>query len=227
VLKILEELFDEVRTIVNADDSKANRMFSNPESREKVIIQAFETYMRLYNRSTVQNFLIIPLDNDHWPKSTWGMRLGQSFQYIKHKGYHKHLHSKLEEMGYNLIVTKSMKDENLLYNAFKNYKEYYNTTRISVTYVVPTDAVDNQRPQEFWGLKLGKRVFSIRYHGHYPKLREPLIDLGYHLSRRQIQETTLENMKRILNRAFLSTKQRILIINETDYPVPVRGKFFL
>jgi hypothetical protein len=105
VLEILEELFDEVRTIVNADDSKANRMFSSPESRDKVIIQAFETYMRLYNRSTVQNFLIIPLDNDHWPKSTWGMRLGQSFQGIKSEGRNKS-HIQREKTSHKAVKHK-------------------------------------------------------------------------------------------------------------------------
>ncbi|CAH0480044.1 unnamed protein product [Peronospora belbahrii] len=149
---------------VNCDRKKLRALGFYHHSRDhtwaKTILPAFETYHRIYGNCNIDTLFIVPED-EPWPPSTWGMRLGFIARNIRNRGdYFLQVAKdveKLKKIGFvwNVVATKW---ENAVMPALNTYVHKYGNSEIPANFVVPCE---NPWPTPSHGLKLGELATSV------------------------------------------------------------------
>jgi hypothetical protein len=236
-VKVVHNLAQEVAKVVNTTLLKDEQMFQNATLKEEILLQAFETYLKVIGSYHVPYSFVVPFGNCSWPQETWSLQLGHRFSAIKSKKYHRRLYPILKDMGYNLLKGPNQLENSrlqqtkiiLLETAFMKYKEIYNVTNMPVKYIVPEG--DIQWPEVFWGMKLGYKLNSIRNAGAYSELHETLRELGFQIDKSPIERgTSIQDIKDTLIQIYLDTgslkieKDYIVPLNDHRFPASIRGK---
>ncbi|GMF17183.1 unnamed protein product [Phytophthora lilii] len=128
---------------------------SNDQKWQETILPAFKTYHRVYGNCNINTQFIVP-DEEPWPESTWGIRLGFIAQNIRNRGdFFRQVardYEKLEEIGFVWNVSAA-KWENGVLPALETYVQEYGNARIPADFVVPSEA---PWPEVAYELKLGE-----------------------------------------------------------------------
>ena len=135
---------------------------------------ALKTYFNIYGDLEVPCAFCIPIHDHLWPENTWGLKLGNIAERIRHNGFYKEHRDVLIKMGFPFSISKALPWPRLQ-AALLKYKEVFGDLRIPFTYVVPSKS---EWPKNTWGVNLGHRVDAIRrgrnkeYMQHLPELLE-------------------------------------------------------
>ncbi|GMF59405.1 unnamed protein product [Phytophthora fragariaefolia] len=128
---------------------------SNDQKWQETILPAFETYHRLYGDCNIAALFIVP-EEDPWPKSTWGNRLGFIAQNIRNRGdFFRQVardFERLEQIGF-VWNASAAKWEYGVMPALATYVLAFGNADIPANFVVPSE---DPWPEASHGLKLGE-----------------------------------------------------------------------
>mmetsp|Transcript_1618 Transcript_1618/g.2245 ORF Transcript_1618/g.2245 Transcript_1618/m.2245 type:complete len:275 (-) Transcript_1618:444-1268(-) len=165
------------KTLLLSDIKKLDEIgfiWNAGEYRQKLNLQAFEIYKKLFQKDIVEKNFIIPFDDNNWPKELWGFHLGNAFSRIKYR-------KKVPHCVKMKPVLKKMKFDMVAYFekaacALQVFFKLRGHVHVPVKFVVPMKSIDY--PEETWGLQLGaymKRLYYTKSNGaetRKMKLRE-------------------------------------------------------
>lgn len=156
------------------------------------IVTAVELYRTYYPRRisakngqvAIPKRFVIPLNSKAWPQETWGMKLGNLINGIRHKGYYAEHHERLRELGIdinNRIIRTPVEKVIEAIEAYRsNYPESVNPSNgllsVKRNFIVPVG--DPAWPEESWGMDLGKHVTGIQLKGYHSSHQDKFEELG-------------------------------------------------
>ena len=157
------------------------------------LLLALHTYKEIFAKDEkvfrVPQSFVVPQNNELWPASIWGIKLGLA---VKNAdiGCYKGYQDKFHDMGLrNQRVLRESAADILL--ALLIFKHYLNVSLVSASasftvpdkFIIPTG--DVRWPTMMWGMKLGKCVSGIRYQGSYRSYHDQFRALGLKMERKQ------------------------------------------
>jgi hypothetical protein len=203
-----ETFFAEIRNLLQMNDSYNHQMFTS-KSRDQILICAFETYIRFYNKTEIPVNYIVPTNIGLWPQETWGLMLGQRFQAIKHNQRHPHLRSILHSLGYNLQnKQRIIVNIHLVNEALEVYYHLYQTWRIPTDYRIPIN--DTNYPSIFQG----KRLYDVVYYYYNHPIKRMQLKRLAELDELRTQKQSLKSYSNNILKACQLYKQ---LYNNTTY----------
>ncbi|CAM9923017.1 unnamed protein product, partial [Chrysoparadoxa australica] len=146
-----------------------------------IVLEALVTYKYLHGDLMVPGSFVVPLEPP-WPAATWGMKLGNKV--VRMRSKHLYLKTKperwfqLHEMGF--VWDRSEQAWCAFYKALKEYKTIHGSTSVPTGFVVPSSS---QWSQDLWGLRLGRKLQSVKanslYLKHHPQRIRSLKSIGF------------------------------------------------
>ena len=131
---------------------------------------------------------VVPENDSNYPEHTWNVNLGKALLTIRYNGAFREHKDRLVALGVDFNVDKlNVVGFDVTYSALKVYKDIHGDLLVPQKFVVPEN--DDQYPKEAHGLKLGRRVESIRNQGTYVEHREQLEALGFVYDLKQYHKT--------------------------------------
>ncbi|ETP38783.1 hypothetical protein F442_13705 [Phytophthora nicotianae P10297] len=133
---------------------------SHDQKWQESILPAFEMYHRIYGNCNIQTHFIVP-EEEPWPQSMWGMRLGFIARNIRNRGDFflqvARDYEKLENIGFvwNVFAAKW---QYAVLPALDIYVRVYGHANVPANFVVPSE---DPWPEESHGLKLGELATSF------------------------------------------------------------------
>ncbi|KAF4144103.1 Helicase associated domain-containing protein [Phytophthora infestans] len=132
---------------------------SNDQKWQENILPAFEMYHRVYRNCNINTHFIVP-EEEPWPQSMWGMRLGFIARNIRNRGDFflqvARDYEKLKSIGFvwNVFAAKW---QYAVLPALHTYVRVYGDANVPGDFVVPPE---DPWPEESHGLKLGELAAS-------------------------------------------------------------------
>lgn len=127
---------------------------SNDQKWQETILPAFETYHRVYGDCNIAALFIVP-EEDPWPQSTWGIRLGYIAQNIRNRGdFFRQVardFDKLEQIGFVWNVSAAKWEYGVM-PALTTYVLAFGSADVPADFVVPSE---DPWPEASRELKLG------------------------------------------------------------------------
>lgn len=152
---------------------------TNSKNFETIII-ALTLFKQKEGNLKIPYKFIIPSGNEpgasDWPEDLWGLKLGARLKSIRRENNFANHREELDELGVEFEALKDYKGFEKLRDALKKYKAIHNDLAIPYCYVVPKD--DENWTEDMWGMKLGMRIYDIRYRGTFKDHKEELKDIG-------------------------------------------------
>ncbi len=102
-------------------------------------------------------------------------------QRIRTDGKLPKLHNDLIALGFDLNPQNLHFKFDVIYAAILSFINVHNHSEIAYSFAVPHD--DVRYPEEAWGMKLGKIVYSMRYLGRFKAHRKSLAEVGIYALR--------------------------------------------
>ncbi|KAG7388138.1 hypothetical protein PHYPSEUDO_013098 [Phytophthora pseudosyringae] len=128
---------------------------SHDQRWQETILPAFEMYHRINGNCSIDTFFTVP-EEEPWPQSMWGMRLGFIARNIRNRGDFflqvARDYEKLEGIGFVWNVSAA-KWEYAVIPALTSYFRVYGNANIPADFVVPSE---DPWPEGAHGLKLGE-----------------------------------------------------------------------
>jgi hypothetical protein len=144
---------------------------------EDAIRQALTVYKEKHGDMLVSSNFEVPLDDDSWPKDTWGMKLGDAVAGIRAGVCYKHMKNELVSIGFDFGRQRSkMHGMDAVRSCLIRFKEIHGNLEVKGNFIIPTNSLS--WPEEFWGMRLGDVVTNMRCRDTYPALREEMMEMG-------------------------------------------------
>jgi hypothetical protein len=154
------------------------------------IQEALQLYVKRVSEdiSTMSYRFVVPRYTRKWPKSLWGMKLGQYIQYIRRypdSNLAKSLSPLL--LKYNFDYSKQRGNFEVLKETMLIYKQLHGNLHIPLDYVVPggpndTSSTPSPYPKRMHGKCLGEILHAIRSRGDYKQYKAELLAMGFSYS---------------------------------------------
>ena len=149
---------------------------TNSKNFETIII-ALTLYKQKYNNLKIPYKFIIPSAGqegcDDWPEDLWGLKLGARLKSIRRENNFANHREELDELGVEFDALKDYKGFDKLRDALKVYKAIHGDLVIPYCYEVPKG--DPLWQEDMYGMKLGMRIYDIRYRGTFKEHKQELI----------------------------------------------------
>ncbi|KAL3939661.1 MAG: hypothetical protein SGBAC_005662 [Bacillariaceae sp.] len=162
-----------------------------------LVLEGLLTYGTIHGNLLVPSKFVIPYETN-WPKSTWGLALGNCVHRIRTRGEYLQgdnagsRREQLDSVGF-IWCTREHKFE-VFCRALRFYSQIevkgndgYNTVgvlKVPYSFVIPTD--DDVWPKYLWGYRLGEKCTAVRqkqlYVKGHPKRLKVLLELGFHIA---------------------------------------------
>lgn len=146
----------------------------------ETIVVALTLYKQKYHNLKIPYKFVVPMAGQHgcdeWPQDLWGLKLGARLKSIRRENNFANHREELEELGIEFEALKHYKGFDKLAAALKLYKQINGDLVIPYCYSVP--AGDPRWEEDMVGMKLGMRIYDIRYRGTFKEHKQELIDIG-------------------------------------------------
>lgn len=130
-------------------------------------LPAFQTFQQIYGHVSVPSSFVVPTNDNRWPRSTWGVKLGDRTRNIRRRR-EKCTEEELHDLAQLNFVWRSIEYRwtEVILPALKFYVKQHGNCAVPRSFVVP---MEEPWPQSLWGVRLGLIVASIRV-GRYADL---------------------------------------------------------
>ncbi|CAJ1954562.1 unnamed protein product [Cylindrotheca closterium] len=161
-----------------------------------LVLEGLLTYGTIYGNLLIPSKFVIPYETK-WPKSTWGLALGNCVHRIRTRGEYMQgdnawsRKEQLDSVGF-IWCTREYKFE-VFCRALRFYAQIevkgsgYNTVgimKIPSSFVIPTG--DAAWPKDLWGYRFGEKCTAVRqkqlYVKGHPERSKILSELGFHIA---------------------------------------------
>lgn len=139
------------------------------------VFNALVTYKAKYGDLHVPRNYIIANEDESYPLECRGLYLGEVVNNIRNHNAFLDFKAQLLAIGFHFEHMKYF-DFEKIFRAIQRYKLIHGHVRVPATYIVSAEVKDFD--EEFWGMKLGRVVKSIRLGGTYHEYRKYFTDLG-------------------------------------------------
>lgn len=150
------------------------------DSEFETIIEALDTYGRLYKDiDHIENSFVCPQD-EAWPPHLQGYRLGSRVHSIRYQGAYsdEEQQKRLKRVGLKPMKRKRRRiGGETLMKALDAYKAKFGDLHVPVKYVVPLH--DTDFPSDIRGMPLGVHCAKVRTRGDYAEYRDRLDAMGF------------------------------------------------
>jgi hypothetical protein len=183
--------------------SKLGFLWDFPTYNHDRILQAFQIYKVQYgNINKIPYTFEVPKDDFHWPRDTWGVKLGQLAsryrkQYRKEKkprrkveiflepagtlpttaADREHFQTALEELGFHFELQKQNYTFSDVVQCLHIYQSIHGDLLVPQAYRI--GGSDKRYPKDMRGKPLGQVVSKIRSKGLYKEHQEELLTMGF------------------------------------------------
>jgi hypothetical protein len=161
---------------------------------------SLNTYKKYYENLHVPQGFTVPC-TDMWPRETWDMKLGLVVKNIRIGRSYTSMRDELLALGLDYSMHHRYYGKDLVIMALKRYKEIYGDMHVRVGYRIPSICLNNEWPDEVWGMRLGTVVSSIRAGKSFMSYREEFAKVGFDLRKQKIHygvSAVLAALKRYL-----------------------------
>ncbi|CAM9193682.1 unnamed protein product [Chrysoparadoxa australica] len=150
------------------------------------ILDSLQVYKQIHGDFNIPTTYKVP-EEPPWPERLYSIPLGARIITMREHGLYTDAQPERQQMlqdigfdftGQNLATETKFRK---IYDALRFYAELYGQVDVPQDYVVPSE--DEVWPMDFWDMKLGQRVNSIRKSGtfvkNHPSRRRLLDELGF------------------------------------------------
>lgn len=129
---------------------------------EQQIIPALHAYAELEGHLFVRQAFEVPTNDERWPRSTWGFKLGSHCQLLRREKERTLLSEQIEGLDKLGFMWSEMEWKRKVYllPSLETFREIFGHSDVPERFVVPTD--DVRWPEKTWGYRLGRMVALIR-----------------------------------------------------------------
>ncbi|KAG5178760.1 hypothetical protein JKP88DRAFT_350169 [Tribonema minus] len=170
-----------VRTSDDADEASAAGFEAVVEALQdlsillmfEAVVEALQVFKSLRGHTLVPSDFVVP-STEEWPQRLWGLGLGQRCSGIRRRvrnmyvaGHPQRL-QQLAAIGFDCDNKNQATETKFrkIFNALMMYRDLNGTLDVPQSFAVPGEA---PWPEEWWGMKLGQSVASIRSTGTFIK----------------------------------------------------------
>lgn len=193
-VKLIRNLYNKNKNLVNAEDKRKldeiGFIWNSHDKKFELTVKGLYTYKEIYGNLIIPLAFIVPYNSVKWNFELWGLKLGK-------------LHHNLRSKKKLLYKSKILKDfdlelHNLRYDTgkyillaleiyLKLYFPHINNQNVPSNFkleiprdfVIPND--DKQWPKSVWGMKLGLKVFNIKYNEYFIIYHDEFRKLGLYI----------------------------------------------
>lgn len=173
-----------------AELNKLGFVWERLQPEWNLILESLVIYRTLNSNLLVPVKFVVPFGDKEWPRSTWGISLGQVVYRIRSRGDFLRgataikRRRQLESIGFVWDVSEHLFDT--FCRVFQIYSKTTGSQRpgamkIPSHYVVPES---KEWPRDLWGYRLGEKCTAIRqkelYIKDHPDRLRKLIEIGFH-----------------------------------------------
>jgi hypothetical protein len=134
-------------------------------------------YKEIHGDLLVPTAYCVPVEDDLWPKQTWGLKLGRAVSLIRGGRIYVSLRDELISMGFDYKRQRKEYGATCVMIALARYKQLHGDLSVPHTFSVPVDC--DIWPKQTWGMKLGCVVTNIRKGFSYKSMTEELRSMGF------------------------------------------------
>lgn len=134
-------------------------------------------YKEIHGDLLVPTAYCIPVDDDQWPRQTWGLKLGRAVSLIRGGRIYVSLRDELLSMGFDYKRQRKEYGATRVLIALARYKQLHGDLQVPHSYSVPVDS--DKWPKQTWGMKLGCVVTNIRKGFSYKSMSVELARMGF------------------------------------------------
>ncbi|EGZ25087.1 hypothetical protein PHYSODRAFT_387227, partial [Phytophthora sojae] len=142
---------------------------TSEEVWHETVAPALRTFLDLNKHLMVPISFVVPINDDAWPRETWGYPLGKHAAWLRtrwRKGQElpRFAQDDLEELDFAFDRSQYMW-EHFLKPSLRRYFELHGDSDVQQTYRIPES--DPKWPERLRGFYIGPRVFNIRHRGDF------------------------------------------------------------
>jgi len=217
-LKMLEEINFDFEKLDMANEKSNSTKVDADLCPFEHIFEAMQIYKKIHGHVVIPSSFTVP-KNDSWPKNVHGKKLGQICFSIRSRNLYikddESRKAQLMTLGFDCDPKHQTTDTKFrkIFNALLMYRDEYDSVDVPYNFVVPHH---EPWPKDWWDMKLGSSLNSIRNSGTYiknhPSRRAMLESVDFDLTSRSKEAKE----KRKLERALKAKNTEKVKISETD-----------
>lgn len=129
---------------------------------EQQILPALHTYAEVEGHLFVRQAFEVPYNDERWPRSTWGFKLGSHCQLLRREKERTLLPEQIEELDRLGFIWSEIERKRKIYflPSLEKFREIFGHSDVPDKFVVPSD--DLRWPELSWGYRLGPMVSLVR-----------------------------------------------------------------
>uniref|UniRef100_K3WWN4 Helicase-associated domain-containing protein n=1 Tax=Globisporangium ultimum (strain ATCC 200006 / CBS 805.95 / DAOM BR144) TaxID=431595 RepID=K3WWN4_GLOUD len=125
---------------------------------EQQILPALHTFAQVEGHLFVRQAFEVPYNDEHWPRSTWGFKLGSHCQLLRREKERTLLPEQIAELDSLGFIWSEMERKRKIYflPSLQRFREVFGHSDVPDKFTVPNE--DERWPEISWGYRLGSIV---------------------------------------------------------------------